>query len=151
MHDPAPSPSGPTSSLRYRIGVTVAVLVAIGALVAGVRATQTGEDEAPLVNGRADVVEHFVPRQGAEALQQAEVGVDLAPGYEGTLLVNGTQIPDDELRRVPEQNQVFFAPGPDRTFEALPPGENCVTGIAWKSADGRGPADVSFQWFFQVT
>jgi hypothetical protein len=145
------TPRPPPSSLRYRIGVGAALVVACLALVAGVRATRTDDPGPTLVNGRPDVVEHVVPRAGAEALQQSEVGVDLVPGHEGALSVNGTAIPDDELRRVPEQNQVFFAPGQGRTFEALPAGRTCVTATIWRSAVGRGPEDTTFQWCFDVT
>jgi len=52
---------------------------------------------------------------------------------------------------VPEQNQIYFAPGPDKTFRALPSGTNCVTAVVWKSADGKGVDDLSFQWCFDVT
>jgi hypothetical protein len=136
--------------LRDRLGVTVALIVAAIALYAGVRATETGDDEV-LVNGQPGVVEQIVPRQGAEALQQSEIGIDLAAGYEAGLILNGTVIPTDELRLVPEQNQVFFAPAPDRTFETLPAGQNCVTAVVWKSSEGRGSSDLSYQWCFDVT
>src|SRR3546814_14504295 len=63
-------------------------------------------------------------------LRQSEIGVDLGPGYEGDLVVNGQPIPEEELRRVPEQNQVFYLPGKGTTFEELPGGTNCVTAIA---------------------
>lgn len=151
MTDPTPSlPPLPPSSWRYRLAVTVALIVAAIALYAGVRATETGDDA--VVNSRPDVVEQIIPRRGAEALQQAEIGIDLAPGYEAGLILNGTSVPTDELRLVPEQNQVFFAPAPGRSFESLPSGQNCVTAIVWKSADGPGtPSDLTFQWCFDVT
>lgn len=140
----------PPSSWRYRLAVTAALIVAAAALYAGVRATETGDDA--VVNSRPDVVEQIIPRRGAESLQQAEVGIDLAPGYEGGLILNGTPIPTDELRLVPEQNQVFFAPAPGRSFETLPSGQNCVTAVVWKSADGPGTSsDLTFQWCFDVT
>ncbi|MEO7430225.1 MAG: hypothetical protein ABIY48_12680 [Acidimicrobiales bacterium] len=153
MSDPsAVQPSRAPSSLRYQLAVTAAIAVAALALFAGIRATKTGDGGAVLVNGRPDVVEHVVPVEGAEALHQNEIGIDLAPGYEGRLILNGTAIPTDELRIVREQNQVFFEPGVGRTFEALPSGPNCVTAIVWKTADGRGtPSDLSFQWCFDVT
>lgn len=152
MTDPTTHlPSPQRSSLRYRLVVTAALAAAVAALVAGVRATDTSDQDPVSVNGRPDVVERLQPRNGAEALQQAEVGIDLAPGYEGALMLNGTAIPTGELRIVPEQNQVFFAPGPDRTFEALPSGTNCATAVVWRSADGRGTADLTFQWCFDVT
>lgn len=129
----------------------LAIVVAGGALFAGIRATETGDRDPVIINGRPDVVEHFLPRQGAQALHQTEVGIDLGPGYEGTLLINGVTIPDDELRIVAEQNQVFFLPGPGRTFESLPAGRNCITALVWKSAVGRGGAsDLIFDWCFDV-
>ena len=150
--DPAPSlPPRPPSSWRYRAGVAVALLAAATALFLGIRATDT-DDPSPTLNGRPDVVERVVPRQGAEVLRQVEIGIDLATGYEAGLILNGTAIPTDELRLVPEQNQVFFAPAPGRSFESLPSGQNCVTAIVWKSADGPGtPSDLTFQWCFDVT
>jgi hypothetical protein len=124
--------------------------VAAAALYAGVRATETGDDA--VVSSRPDVVEQIIPRRGAEALRQSEIGIDLAAGYEGGLILNGTTIPTDELRLVPEQNQVFFAPAPGHTFEALPSGQNCVTAVVWKSADGPGtPSDLTFSWCFDIT
>jgi hypothetical protein len=139
------------SDRSWRIVVVVALAVAGALLFAGVRATRSEDTGPPLVNGRPDVVELEVPRRGAEVLQQSEVGVDLAPGYEGRLSINDTEIPTDELRIVREQNQVFFAPGEGRTFEALPSGPTCVTATIWRSSEGRGANDIPFRWCFDVT
>ncbi len=65
-------------------------------------------------------MEHLVPRNGAEVLRQSELGIDLAPGYEGTLVVNGVEMPTAQLRLVPEQNQVFFTPGEGKVIDELP-------------------------------
>jgi hypothetical protein len=145
-HLPPPEPS----SLRYRLGVAVALAMAFGALYAGIRATQTGEDTTA-AGGRQDVVEQLIPRDGAEVLQQAEIGIDLTRGYEGALQINGVEIPVEELRVVPEQSQVFFAPGPDRVFESLPSGTTCATAVVWQQANGRGVDDLTFTWCFDVT
>ncbi len=59
-------------------------------------------------------------------VRQAELGVDLAPGYDGTLAVNGVEIPVEEQRRVPEQNEVYFTPGEGKAVERLLAGPNCV-------------------------
>ena len=64
--------------------------------------------------------------------------------------MNGTDIPADELRVVREQN-LFFAPGSGRTFEALPSGKTCVTATVWRSSEGRGPNDKTIRWCFDVT
>ncbi|MGQ0830802.1 MAG: hypothetical protein ACT4OV_03905 [Microthrixaceae bacterium] len=145
-------PSQRPSSLRYQALVTAAIVVAALALFAGIRATESSSGTNVRINGRPDVVEHVVPTDGAQVLHQSEIGIDLAPGYEGALVLNGTAIPTEELRIVAQQNQVFFAPGDGRTFAALPSGRNCATAIVWKSAAGRGTsADLTFQWCFDVT
>lgn len=144
-------PARVASSWRYRILVVVAMAVAVGALVLGLQATNTDGEPTVLVNGRPGVVEHVYPRNGAEVLRQVEIGIDLAGGYEGALALNGTPIPTDELRLVPEQNQVFFAPGEGRTFRTLPSGTSCVTATVWKSSEGRSANDLTYQWCFDVT
>jgi len=144
-----PSPDHPPrmSEVRYRLLLAGLVVGALAALFAGVRATDTGEDD-PV---SPDIVERLVPSEGDEVIRQAELGVDLAPGYEGALTVNGVAIPTDELRLVPEQNQVFFTPGEGKAVEELHAGPNCAGAVVWKSSQGRGTADDrSFQWCFEA-
>jgi hypothetical protein len=139
------------SDTRFRLLIAVMVATAGVALYAGVRATDTGGEDPVTISGRPDVVEHLVPGAGDEVIRQAELGVDLAPGYDGTLLVNGVEIPTEELRRVPEQNQVFFTPGEGKVVEKLNAGPNCATAIVWKASAGRGTADdQTFSWCFDA-
>ncbi len=145
------NPDRPASDRRFRLLVGLGLLVAAGAMLAAVLATDTDEDTPPTQSGSRTVVEHLIPRNGAEVLRQAELGVDLAPGYEGTLIVNGTEIPSDQLRLVPEQHQVFFTPGEGKVIEELPAGRTCVVALAWRSAVGRGPDDERTRWCFDVT
>lgn len=150
MTDPLPRPAGRRmSDVRYRLLIAAALVGAGLALFAAIRATDTGDDPAASSSPPA-FVEHLSPGSGDEVLRQTEIGIDLAPGYEATLIVNGEAIPDDELRRVPEQNQVFFQPGAGTTVTELPGGRNCVTAIAWRSAVGRGPEDQTVTWCFQA-
>lgn len=139
------------STGRYRALVTLALVAAGAALLLGVRATQTGDDEQPEVRaGGGDVVERLIPERGDQVLRQTEIGIDLAPGHEATLIVNGQPIPDDELRRVPEQNQVFYRPGEGTTFPELPAGTSCVIAVVWHSADGPGVDDQTVRWCFDA-
>ena len=150
MTEPTPVPVEP-SSWRYRAVMTAAVVVAFAALFAGVRATTTESDQPVTVNGRPEVVEHLYPRNGAEVLRQVEVGIDLVSGYEGTLVLNGVPLPEGELRLVPEQNQMFFTPGPDKAVEKLSPGTNCAIAVVWESSEGRGVDDLTYRWCFDAT
>jgi hypothetical protein len=151
----APLPSAgrrpPMPQGRYRALVAVAVGLAILAIALGVRATRTGGDDPITVTGRPDVVEALIPGRGDEVVQQFEVGIDLAPGYEGGLAINGIEIPEEQLRLVPEQNQVFFQPGEDQVITELLAGPNCVVATVWRSAVGPGEANESFQWCFEAT
>jgi hypothetical protein len=136
---------------RFRLLIIAMVVAAFAALYAGVRATDTGDSDPVSVSGRPDVVEHLVPGAGDEVIRQAELGIDLAPGYEGALVLNGVEIPTDELRLVPEQNQVFFTPGEGKVVERLNAGPNCAMAIVWKASAGRGTADdQSFTWCFDA-
>jgi hypothetical protein len=139
------------SDVQFRLVITATVIVAFAVLYLGVRATDTGDADPVTVSGRPDVVEHLVPSEGDEVIRQAELGIDLAPGFEGALLVNGVEIPTEELRLVPEQNQVFFTPGDGKVVDRLDAGPNCVTAVVWRSSMGRGTAnDQSFTWCFDA-
>ncbi|MDQ2649385.1 MAG: hypothetical protein M3Z03_07515 [Actinomycetota bacterium] len=147
----ASGPAWPASSTRYKIGVAVALAAAAGAFYLAASRTETDRDDPVEVTSRPDVVERLIPFSGASILRQQELGVDLAPGYEGTLFINGIEIPADEQRRVPEQNAVYFTPGEGKTVEELQAGPNCVVAVAWKSSTGRGVADEPFRWCFDAT
>ena len=140
--------SQPMPQGRYRLLLAVLVVGAAAAMFAGIRATDGGEDTEPT----SEAIEQLIPKAGDEVLRQAELGIDLAPGYDGTLIVNGVEIPADDQRRVPEQNQVFFTPGEGKAVERLLAGPNCATAIVWKASDGRGSVrDQSFTWCFEAT
>ena len=146
MPSPPPSPMSPG---RYRLLLAVLLGAAAVALVVGILVTDTSprDDDAP-----SEVVERFIPKPNDEVLRQAELGIDLAPGYDGTLAVNGVDIPVEDQRRVPEQNQVFFTPGEGKAVEQLGAGPNCAVATVWKAADGPGTAnDRSFTWCFEAT
>ena len=120
-------------------------------MLVAVHATDTGTRDPATVSGRPDVVEHLIPGQGDDVIRQAELGIDLAPGYEGDLILNGVAIPTKQLRLVPPQNQVFFTPGRGKVVERLNAGPNCMTAVVWRSALGRGSAnDQSFTWCFNA-
>ena len=137
------------SSGRYRLLVGGLVVAAAVALAVGFAVVDTSDpDDAT----QSEIVERFIPRQGDEVLRQSELGIDLISGYDGTLAVNGVDIPVEDQRRVPEQNQVYFTPGEGKAVERLLAGRNCVTATVWKSAEGPGTANQrQFSWCFEAT
>lgn len=94
-------------------------------------------------------IQRLIPTPGSKILQQDIVGIDLAPGYEGSLTLNGTPLPDDQVTIVPPLNQITFKPGPNKIFEQLPEGENCLVATYWLTATGPS-VTTSRSWCFSV-
>lgn len=97
-----------------------------------------------------DIVEQLFPARDSEALQQQQVGIDLGATYTGVLIINGIEIPEGQLQRRPELNQVFFQPGDDLALEELSPGRNCVVAVVWRETETREDGR-SVNWCFEVT
>ncbi len=128
----------------------LAALLAVGLgliVLAGLWAS-TGEPDDVVVTG--DVVDQLVPARGDEVLRQARLGIDLAPGWTGVLVINGVEIPEDQLIRSDPLNQVFYQPGEDQEVEQLDAGQNCVTAVVWQLSQSREQArDIT--WCFDAT
>lgn len=117
------------------------------AIVCIVIAARLGtSDTGQLDGGR---IQRLIPSPGSKILQQDLVGIDMAPGYEASLTLNGVAIPLDETDIVPPLNQITFRPAAGRVFEKLPAGQNCVTATYWESAFGPSVTS-SRSWCFTV-
>jgi hypothetical protein len=143
----APDPSAGTSGRRfhprYLAYVLLIVVVATSVFVLVKKASQG----SGTLNNSA--IERLIPTAGAKILQQDIIGIDLAPGYEGTIALNGEPLPLDQVTVVAPLNQVTFKPGPGKIYESLPTGENCLVATYWMSS--KGPAQASLQtWCFTV-
>jgi hypothetical protein len=125
------------------VGLAFAVVIAvsIGALVV----LGEGSDD----DVRDAAVEQYIPAEGDQIVQQEPAGIDLAPGYDGTLAINGVAIPEDQLDKVPALNLVQFTPGEGKEVEQYLQGRNCVIATYWLSKDGPGRA-TSRSWCFSV-
>ena len=131
--------------LQPRHGVYLVLLaVVVASIVVLVQKAST--NGVNLDNGN---IERLIPTPDSKILQQDQIGIDLGPGYTGTLALNGTQIPEDQLLLVPELNQVIFAPGPGKDYEQLPAGQNCVTATYWLSSTGPSQSTIK-TWCFTV-
>ena len=129
--------------------VIVALLIVAGGMV-WLSARYKGEPAQPSLTDAA--VEQLVPARDATALRQAEIGIDLTPGWDADLRINGVDIPQDEERDVPGLNQVFFTPGKGKIIESLEPGLVEVTAIIWRPAQGetRESGSRAVRWSFHV-
>lgn len=124
------------------------LLVAVGLFAfAGTK----GAEEVPAAS-ISSAVQFLIPNAGSPSvLRQAEIGIDLHPGWVAVLQINGTEIPDDQYRRVDPENQVFFTPGEGREIEQLPPGKVTVTALVWRPIDGETRESARpITWSFSV-
>jgi hypothetical protein len=124
----------------------------VGALVAAVVAgavavlVVVGEGGSPSQAGGG--VEALIPSDDSQILQQATVGIDLAPGYQAELSVNGVPLPLDQVVVERGLNTVTFTPGPGRAYERWPAGETCLTAHLWPV---ENPTAVDVRtWCFTV-
>lgn len=143
--DPAPKEQNRKRRLQPRHAAYVVLLLIVVASV--IALTRTNTSTATDFDGGK--IQRLIPSPGAKVLQQDIIGIDLAPGYETTLTLNGTLLPKGEVNEVPELNQVTFKPGPGKLYERLPAGENCLIASYWQSA--FGPAVTTLRtWCFSV-
>lgn len=138
------------STVVRRVVITLIVLACIAGLALAVNRTETGEEDVAL-SGPADIVELLVPSAGSEILRQDRIGIDLAPGWDANLIVNGISIPNDQLDKTPALNQVYFQPGDGKVIEELRPGPNCAQALPYLERRGADAARPPIRWCFEVT
>jgi hypothetical protein len=139
------------SSTLVRRAIIGVLLLAAGGLVwwsASFKAKPT----SPSLTDAA--VEALTPENDTpNVLRQSTIGIDLKPGWDADLIINGVDIPQDEERNVEAQNQVFFTPGEGKAIDALAPGLVQVTAVIWRPIDGqtREQGSRSVRWSFHVS
>jgi hypothetical protein len=121
----------------------VAVNLLVAALVIG------GAEEGPEL---PSTIESVVPSPGSGMLAQDEVGADLLDTFTGVLLIDGVEIPEDQVRKNDPLGQVWFRPGAGKDITRLEEGLHSATILYWpqeRGAAGRSEAH-SFTWQFRA-
>jgi len=151
--DPADRPRRARVRLDDRLRTVIVTLLIVGAL-AGLffvgRAAVTGTDSTS--SALPDSVERLVPASGDEVLVQAQVGLDVADGYDAYLILNGTEIrtAEDGLIRGLGNGLIVYQPGPGKPVEALNSGQNCVVAMVWDELETQDAAEP-VSWCFEAT
>jgi hypothetical protein len=151
---PTADPTAPVGAPRRRHArrrfeprhAAYVVLLLVAAVAVYALVQQYSKDDPTTAGG---AIERFLPTAESKILQQDQVGLDLAPGYEAEIMVNSTPLPSDEVLRVPELSQIFYQPGPGKAFEQWPAGRNCVVASIWRTATGPNQA-FNRTWCFTV-
>ena len=132
-----------------RLIILLIVIACVGGMAIAVAHTRRG-DEEPTITGSPNVVQLLAPPDGSNVLSQAQIEIDLTSRYDAHLSINGVPVPDEQLQRHPELNQVLFTPGPGKIFEKLPSGRNCAQANIFR-VDGSSEQVPPVRWCFNVT
>lgn len=133
-----------------RVVIALAILGAIAGIYFTGRAATTGLDSTS--EGLPASVDRLIPASGDEVLRQAQVGIDVANGYDGYLIVNGVEIrtPQDGLIKDLGTGQILIQPGKGKPIESLNEGRNCVVAMVWESLKTESTASP-VSWCFDAT
>lgn len=150
-HATSASKPGPVYSIRLKLLVLVVLAAVAGIFTLAYQRTTGGDASLTRSGATAEFVEELLPAQGSRVLQQATVSIRLTPGWNATLdEIAGRSIPPDQLRMRTDINTVEFTPGPDKVWDALPPGRVCTNASVWEIARGREAGARSVTWCFDV-
>jgi hypothetical protein len=94
-------------------------------------------------------IESVSPLPGDLDLRQVQVGVDLSPGYTGILYLDGVEIPEDDLQRVPALNTITLRPQEGSPYKQLAPGSHNAMVEYWLITEGRSRPHV-YRWSFNL-
>ncbi len=155
-----------------RLGITALLAAAIFAFA---YSFTIGADDQP-VGVSGSPVELLLPPPGAQVLRQSTIEADLAVGWTGVLIIEGTEVPADQLNCISDcdlalcdissgaavtgqrscrdpsnpQGRIFYVPDDGKEIEELPTGETCVTAVIWRVAESRDNSQ-RVPWCFRVT
>lgn len=126
-----------------KFGVIPALLALVAVVVVFLVVGDDGNGGTP----QDQVIEALIPGEQEATLQQGEVGIDLLAGWDASLVVDGVDIPDDQLDKLTDLGIVTYTPGQGKAVEFWRAGQSCVTATYWQLATGP---ETSFEiaWCF---
>ncbi len=94
-------------------------------------------------------IERVHPTPGAVTRPQDSISVDLDDIYTGVLVLDGKELPLDQLDIVLPIGQVSFQPGPEHDVARLLPGRHTARVVYWRQDRTRAESR-SFSWTFHA-
>lgn len=95
-------------------------------------------------------LDEVTPGPGAIVIAQTGIKVEIAVGYEVSLVIDGIPIPPDEIYAVAATGTFTWRPDPGGVIAVLAPGEHTVE-VSWDRPPPGRPDPGSFSWTFRVT
>ena len=133
---------------KTRRRVIYVFALAVAAAAAVMAFLLTPEPEAP---SRPDEIVAVSPAENASEVRQVTVFAEVAGNHDTALVINGTEIPDDQLDRIQTgAMRVTFVPGEDKEFERFPAGRNCARIEWWPRGQDRVNTSKAYAWCFTL-
>ena len=145
-----------------RLLASLVVAVALALIIFGFASAQTGDQAVEITDPG---IERVLPLPGALVLRQSQVGADLAPGYRGVLVIDGNELPTEDVQTAganpnagpitgaqfdPALNTVLYLPREGAVLPEFAPGDHRITVVYWKMEETRDQAR-QFDWTFKVS
>jgi hypothetical protein len=146
---PAARPSGTERRISHPWRWVIVGVVAIAALnlvIFGLSSSDTSPEGRTLPN----TIDSLTPAPGELIRLQDTIGADLRDDLTGVLLLDGVEIPEDQLDRVVPLAIVSFRPGPDQDLERFEAGEHTLTVLHWPQGKARPANPDSYSWSFRA-
>jgi hypothetical protein len=129
------------------VAITLLVVVNLGIFL-----LNESDTSAPSGSALPADIQAVSPKPDSNTGLVDTVAVDLADRYTGVLVIDGIEIPEDQLTRVVGIQTVSFRPGPGKEITRFRPGTNQVVVKYW---DGRlvdRPAKpYTYSWQFDAS
>jgi hypothetical protein len=146
---PRPAPKTRIVKHPWRVAIVLgAVLLMVNlAIVMSANTDTTEKGLKPLPNE----IESITPQRGELTGLVDTITVDLRDDLSGVLVVDGVEIPEDQLERVVGLQQVTFRPGPGKEISRFRAGDNTVEVLYWPGRLQDRPAKpFDFGWTFRA-
>jgi len=127
----------------YRVIVSLVLATAAAVLYVGATSSvdRKTEDE------QTGVITRVEPASGETALRQARIVATLQDDYTGVLVLDGVEIPEDQIDRREGLNIVAFTPGEGTETGILEPGRRCAVIVYWNALTStREAGSQNYQW-----
>ena len=129
------------------------VIVAVGLLIVANLlwiAGQTADTSSRIRTLPSDVTA-VSPTPGSQVRVQDSVTADLRPDLIGVLVIDGVELPENQVTRVVSLGEVSFRPGAGKSFDRLEPGAHSVSVIYWPQTKTRADGTSTFTWQFRTS
>lgn len=156
---PAPTPTPPTPPAPEAggrppwflhpwrwviVGAVVVVVLNLGVVLLSQSDTQPEGRTLP------STVESVSPGPGELARLQDTVTADLRDDLTGVLVIDGAEVPEDQLERIVPLASVSFRPGALKHLTRFEPGQHTVAVYYWPQGKERPARPGVYSWDFRA-